>query len=372
VLHSRFPLILDDYVMREFMTSFVLVLSSFCILFLVFTFFELLGDIARNRTPLITVGEYLVNLIPYVIYQMTPLCALVAVLVTFGGLNRSSELTAMKATGVSLYRVVAPVLVIAAVIAAALFAFDESYLPAANRRQEALRAVIKNKPAQTFLRPDREWISGQTGATGGPARIFYYQFFDSNKDVFANLSVFELDPATFALKRRIFASSARWDGHNWIFDTGWQRTFSGETVETYRPFNVEIFPEIKEQPAYFKKEDLQSQEMSFVELSRYISDLRQSGFDTVRLRVQLMRKIAYPTITLVMAILGVPFALSMGKKGSLVGIAMAIGLAIAYLVVAGTFEAMGNVNVLPPVLAAWSPDLLFGIVGTYMLLRTPT
>jgi lipopolysaccharide export LptBFGC system permease protein LptF len=212
----------------------------------------------------------------------------------------------------------------------------------------------------------------QPGAAVEPARIFYYQFFDSNKDVFANLSVFELDPATFVLRRRIFASSARWDGHNWIFDAGWQRTFSGETVGTYAPFSVEVFPEIKEQPSYFKKEDLQSQEMSFVELSNYISDLKQSGFDTMRLRVQLMRKIAYPAITLVMAILAVPFALSMGKKGSLAGIATAIGLAIAYWVVAGTFEAMGNVNTLPPVLAAWSPDFLFGIAGAYLLLRTPT
>ena len=112
--------------------------------------------------------------------------------------------------------------------------------------------------------------------------------------------------------------------------------------------------------------------MSFAELSDYIGDLRQSGFDTMRLRVQLMKKIAYPVVTLVMAILAVPFALSMGKRGSLVGISTAIGLAISYWVVAGLFEAMGNVNTLPPVLAAWSPDVLFGIVGAYLLLRTPT
>ena len=371
-LHIRFPLLLDDYVMREFLGNFFLVLSSFAILFLIFTFFELIGDIIRNRTALVTVGDYLMNLVPYIIYAVTPLCALVAVLITFGGLNRSSELTAMKATGISLYRVVTPVLVIAAMIATSLFLFDELYLPGANRRQEALRAVIKNKPAQTFLRPGREWMSGQAGPTGEPARIFYYQFFDSNKDVFANLSVFELEPDTFVLRRRIFASSVRWDGHSWIFDNGWQRSFSGETVGNFQEFSTSSFPEIREQPSYFKKEDLQSQEMSFAELSNYISDLRQSGFDTMRLRVQLMRKIAYPLITLVMAVLAVPFALSMGKKGSLTGIATAVGLAIAYWVVAGLFEAMGNVNTLPPVLAAWSPDVLFGIAGAYLLLRTPT
>jgi LPS export ABC transporter permease LptG/LPS export ABC transporter permease LptF len=371
-LHIRFPLLLDDYVMREFLGNFFLVLSSFAILFLIFTFFELIGDIIRNRTALVTVGDYLINLVPYIIYAVTPLCALVAVLITFGALGKSSELTAMKATGISLYRVVTPILVIAAIIAVSLFVFDELYLPGANRRQEALRAEIKNKPAQTFLRPDREWISGQAGPTGDPARIFYYQFFDSNKDVFANLSVFELEPDTFVLRRRIFASSARWDGHNWNFDNGWQRSFTGETLGTFQEFTKATFPEIKEQPSYFKKEDLQSQEMSYRELSSYITDLKQSGFDTMRLRVQLMRKIAYPLITLVMAVLAVPFALSMGKHGSLAGIATAIVMAIAYWVVAGVFEAMGNVNTLPPVLAAWSPDVLFGIAGAYLLLRTPT
>ena len=129
VLGTRFPLILDDYVMREYVTNLALVLAAFSSLFIIFTFFELIGDIIRNRTPLVTVGDYLINLIPYIIYNVTPLCSLVAVLITFGALNRSSELTAMKATGISLYRVVAPVLVIALLISAALFAFDESLPP---------------------------------------------------------------------------------------------------------------------------------------------------------------------------------------------------------------------------------------------------
>lgn len=370
----QFPLLLDDYVMREYATNFALILASFSALSIIFTFFEIIGDIFRNRTPLFTVGDYLLNLIPFMLYNITPLCALVAVLVTFGALSRSSEITAMKATGVSLYRIITPVLIVTLLISAGLFAFDEVYLPTANRRQEALLSVIKNKPAQTFLRPDRKWISGQTTASGEPSRIFYYQFFDADRNVFANLSVFEFQPNTFVLQRRIFAASARWDSrvNRWVFDDGWQRTFAGETVASYQPFTVATFPEIREQPGYFKKENIPSQEMSYSELSRYISDLKQSGFDTTRLSVQLNRKIAYPLITLVMAILAIPFSLSMGKRGSLTGIATAIGLAIAYWVVAGLFEAMGNVNTLPPILAAWSPDLLFGIAGSYLMLRVPT
>jgi LPS export ABC transporter permease LptG/LPS export ABC transporter permease LptF len=385
-LRIRFPLILDEYVMGSFLRNFVLVLASLIGLFLIFTFFELIGDIVKNRTPLVTVGEYLLNLVPFILYNVTPLCSLVAVLITLGSLSRTSELTAMKATGTSLYRIVAPMLFVAAVLSAALFVFDEAYLPDANRRQEALLSIIKGKPAQTFLRPDRKWMSGQaaTGssdqsgdpaeARGAPTRIFYYQFFDPDRNVFANVTVFELNPLDFTLKRRVFASSAHWDEkiNGWVFENGWQRTFATEAVTTYTPFITSTFPEIREQPSYFKKEDRQSQEMSYAELSNYITDLKQSGFDTTHLRVQLNRKLAYPLITLVMAILAVPFALSTGKRGSIAGMGTAIGVAITYWVVAAVFENLGNVNSLPAVLAAWSPDLLFAMAGSYLLLRTPT
>jgi LPS export ABC transporter permease LptG/LPS export ABC transporter permease LptF len=370
---GRFPLILDDYILREFLATLGLVLVTFVMLLLVFTFFELIGDIIRNRTPFITVGDYLVNLTPSMIYTITPLSVLLAVLVTFGALNRNNELTAMKATGISLYRVALPVLVIALIVAAALFAFDETYVPTANRRQEALRSVIKGRPAQTFFRPDQKWMFGSQ-RPGQPDRIFYYQFFDPDHDRFANVTVFEIDPTTFALSRRIYAATARWEPQvrQWIFENGWVRGFGGDSVTDYEPFQVRAFPEILERPQYFKKESLQSQEMSFVQLRRYIRDLSQSGFDTMPLRVQLNVKLAYPLITLVMAVLAIPFALSMGRRGSLAGIAAAIGLAVAYWVTAAIFQAMGNVNLLPAILAAWSPDLLFGLAGSYLLLKTPT
>jgi LPS export ABC transporter permease LptG/LPS export ABC transporter permease LptF len=370
---GRFPLIVDEYVLKEFVGTFVLVLITFVMLMLLFTFFELLGDIIRNHSPLVLVGEYLLNLTPSMIYTITPLSVLIAVLVVFGVLNRSSELTAMKASGISLYRIVLPVIVIACVLATALFVFDEFYLPKANRKQEALRNVIKGRPAQTVEHPGENWIFGMQ-VPGQAGRIFYYEFFDATRDSFGNISVFEFNPGSFSVSRRIFASSAHWEPNlgQWVFEDGWERTFNGDEVSSYRPFVVSAFPEIREQPQYFKREEKLADEMSFNELSAYIHSLRQSGFDTMRLRVQLNRKLAYPMITLVMAILAVPFALSMGRRGSLAGIAVAIGVAIAYFVVAGTFEAMGDVNMLPAVLAAWSPDVVFALAGGYLLLRSST
>jgi LPS export ABC transporter permease LptG len=307
------------------------------------------------------------------IYQITPLSVLIAVLVTFGMLNRTSELIAMKATGISIYRLVVPVVMISSVMACGLFAFDQYYLPQANRKQEALRNIIKGRPAQTTLNPDQKWIFGQI-QNGEPERIFYYQFFDPDEDAFANVSVFELNPKTFAITKRIFAPRALWneDQHRWYFLNGWVRTMHGASVESYREFTAASFDEIHEEPSYFKKESKQSQEMNFGQLQRYIWDLQQSGFDTTHLRVQLYHKLAYPLVTLVMAVLAIPFALSMGRRGSLTGIAWAIGIALTYFVVGAFFDAMGDVNYLPSALAAWSPDILFGLTGGYLLLRTPT
>lgn len=372
-MRGRFPLILDEYVLREFMMTFLMVLVTFVMLMLVFTFFELLSDIIKNRTPLITVGEYLINLTPSMIYLITPLSVLIGILVVFGIMNRNSEMTAMKASGISLYRITVPVIVIAAILSVSLFMFDELYLPQANRRQEALRNVIKGKPAETFEHPGRKWIFGQQHP-GQPSRIFYYEYFDPDIDTFGNLSIFEFAPGSFTISKRIFASTAHWEPtlHAWVFEDGWVRTFKNGETASYEAFPVSTFPEITESPPYFVKDVRQSSEMSFGELARYIHGLRQSGFNTVPLRVQLNHKLAYPLITLVMAILGIPFALSMGKRGSLSGIAVAISVAITYYVVSAFFENMGDVSWLPAVLAAWSPDLLFGLAGAWLLLRTST
>ncbi|HWG19391.1 MAG TPA: LPS export ABC transporter permease LptG [Terracidiphilus sp.] len=370
---GAFPRILDEYVIREFLRTFLLVLCGFVLLMLVFTFFELVGDILRNHIALTTVGLYLVNLTPSMLYTIAPLAVLIAVLVTFGVLNRNSEIIAMKATGISLYRLVIPIVAIAATLAVSLFLFDEFYLPQANRRQEALRSTIKGRPPQTFLHPEQKWIFGEP-RPGEAGRIFYYQFFDRDREEFANLSIFEFDPSTFAISRRIFAARVFWDSDNeqWHFQNGWVRDFEGANQKGFRPFINTTFDEIHEEPGYFSKESLQSQEMNFGQLQTYIRDLRQSGFDTMRLRVALWHKLAYPLIAIVMAMLAIPFALSMGRRGSLTGIAVAIGVALAYWVVDGLFGAMGNVNYLPAPLAAWSSDILFGLAGGYLLLRTPT
>jgi len=364
----RYPMLLDEMILRDFATYLGMILASFILLTLVFTFFELLGDIVRNHVSLLVVGQYLLNVTPSMIYIMAPLSVLLAVLTTVGLLQKSNELTAMKATGTSIYRVIFPVFVIAAAISMGLFFFDQFYIPAANQRQETLRNQIKGKPAQTYLRPDRKWIFGEHN------NIYYYEFFDPDQNTFANVTAFQFDPVTFELIGRVHAARAHWSVElkKWIFERGWERSFHGSAIQNFREFDASTFPALVEHPNYFKKEVHQSSEMNYRELRSYIADLQQSGFDVVRLRVQLQKKFSYPIITLVMAVLAVPFSLSTGRKGALTGIAVALGVAIAYFVAAGLFEAMGNASQLPAAMAAWAPDLIFGFLGGYLLLKVPT
>ena len=365
---SRFPQLLDDLVLREFATYFTLILASFLVLSLVFTFFELLRDIIRNNIAIVTIAEYLVNVVPSMVYLMTPLCVLLAVLITFSLLQKTNQIIAIKSSGISIYRTVTPVLVVGCLLSAGLFLFEQWYLPGANKRQETLRNTIKGKPAQTYLRPDRRWIVGQDST------VYYYEFFDPDKNQFGSISVFRLDPQTFQMIRRTYASRAQWNEglQKWVFEQGWTRTFRGEAIDDFKTFDVATFEDLKEPPSYFKKDVIQSSEMNYRELSRYIEDLKQSGYDVVRLRVQLHKKFAFPIITFVMAVLAIPFSLSAGRRGALAGTAVAIGIAIGYWVVSGLFEAMGNVSQLPPAVAAWTPDLLFALLGGYMVLKTPT
>ena len=368
VFRASFPMILDDFVLRDLVLNLSLVLAAMLMLSLVFTVFELLGDILRNQVSPWIVGEYLLNVTPYFLYNSAQYGVLLAVLITLGMMQRYNEVTALKATGISIYRIIVPVLVAAVLVAVGLFLSDQFYLPHANKRQDALLNTIKGKPPQTYLNPYRKWIFGQHST------IYYYQFFDSDKNQFGDLSVFQFNPVTFQMANRIYAGRANWDDslHRWVCSQGWQRSFHSAAIQDFHTFDVSTFPAVSEPPTYFRKEVKQSLEMNYEQLRSYIHDLQQSGFEVVRLRVQLQKKLAFPVITFVMALLAIPFSLSAGKRGAVAGIATAIGIAAVYSVVSGLFEAMGNISQLPPVLAAWSPDVIFALVGGYLILKVPT
>ena len=367
---SLLPQVIDGWVLSSFLFYFVVLLVSFVMMTHVFTFFELLSDIVKNRIPMSRVLTYHFFLTPRLIYDLTPVGVLTAVLVTFGVLTKNNEVTAIKACGISVYRLTAPVLIAGLFLSGSLFAFDHYWVPEADRRQDAIRAEIKGRPAQTFLRPDRRWIYGLRD------RVYYYRYFDASAQIMLGVNVYEIDPERFRLKRHISAERARWDKDTraWVFENGWSRDMTESRVTRFDDFTgqTRTFLELEEPPDYFVKEVKQSRQMNFRELAVYIAELQQSGFDTVALQVQFYKKFSVPLFALILAMVSIPFAFLAGNRGAMAGVGMSLGIYILYWSIGQVFEQVGNLSQLPAQVAAWSPDVVFSLAGFYLLARMRT
>ena len=364
---GSFPRLMDLYILRRFFFYFALLMAVFVFLFEAFTFFELLDDIGRHRVPFLTVVNYFRYLTPYLVYNLAPLGALVAVLVTLGIMSKNNEIVAIKASGTSLYRLAVPLLLAGLALAVTLMLLDDTYLPYANQRQDALHNQIKGRPAQTYTRPQR-WIFGEN------SKIYNYDLFDPAQNLFGGLSVLELDPVDFHLRRRIFATRARWSEtqHVWVLEGGWIRDFSDGSVARYEGFTAAAPPELTEPPNYFNREVRQAFQMSVGELGNYIDGLHRAGFDVSTLTVQWHKKMAYPLMAPVSMLLAIPFAFLVGTRGAVSGVALGVGIAVAYWAIAALLEAMGGGGQLPPPLAGWSPDIIFFFLGLYFFFNMPT
>jgi LPS export ABC transporter permease LptG/LPS export ABC transporter permease LptF len=364
---GRILQILDLYIVGQWLFYAVVTEIALTGIYIIFDFFQLLNEIVRNHATAGMVLTYYGYLLPQITYLVLPLSVLVATLVSLSLLTKSSQTVAMRSAGISLYRVALPVALSALAASGLMFAMNDRYLPAANQKQVALRNEIQGRPAQTFFRSGWQWIFGRSN------RIYNYRFFDPDHNVFADLSVFDFN-SSFSMKQRIYAQRAFWEPHvhQWILEDGWTRKFDGDRVTQYRSFSVAAFPSLTEEPPYFETEVRTSEQMSILELRRYIQELRQSGFDVVRLTVQFYRKFSYPLVALVVVLIGIPFGFTVGRKGALSGIALSLGIAVTFWSISSLFQAMGNLNQLPPALAAWTPDVLFGVGGAYLLLRIRT
>ena len=169
-------------------------------------------------------------------------------------------------------------------------------------------------------------------------------------------------PSNFRVQKHISAEKARWEPtlHTWIFENGWSREDPGGRHEQFNNFQrakPRRFTEIDERPDYFLQEVLQDQQMNYQQLAAYIRELQRSGIDTITLQVSFYRKFALPLFALVMALISVPFAFLTGNRGAMAGVGVSFAIAIAYWAIGRLFEQLGDVNLLPAVMAAWSPDV---------------
>ena len=363
--HPKFFRLLDAYVLRGFWFFFVLVLIVFVSVFILVTLFELLPDIVKNRVDTAIVVSYFVYLLPQILYYVIPLTVLLAILINLGTLTKTNEILAVKAGAVSLYRMAMPLLFMGLALSAAIYFLQDFMLPYANQRQDEYRNVIKGRAPQTYRDPERKWMAGSED------RIYHYNYFDPNQNLFAGISIFEFKQNTFELNDWVFATRASWQGSAWLFEDGWVRRIDTQGAVDYKPFDRLEVRQL-DGPEYFKKEVRTAAQMTYPELRRYVTDLRRSGFDVSTLMVDLYRKLSFPLVSFIMAIIGIPFSFTTGKRGAFYGIGLCLAVGIFYWSTFELFDKLGGINRLSPFIAAWFPNLIFGFGGVWMMLRVKT
>jgi LPS export ABC transporter permease LptG/LPS export ABC transporter permease LptF len=361
-----FPNILDRYVVRLFLFVFMLVLVSGLSLYILGDLSESIDDILKNKVANSMVVEYYKYMSLQIFYEISPIIVLVTTLVTFSLLSRTNEITACKALGMSLYRIALPAVLTALLITLFCGFLESEILPASNERVAQIHDRIKgNKTARTYRRADHQWLFGQG------RYIYNYLHYDEKSQSLQNLQVFDFDE-NHRLVRRLVAQSAKYIGDAWLFNDGWARDFKGVEVTSYTPFQGPRIVHYPETPSYFSSEIRPPKQMRYGELKRYIQELIESGQAVPDLEVELQNKLAYPVISLIMAIVALPFAFRLGRQGALYGVGLSIVLGMVFLFVFAFFTQLGKAGVLPPIVAVWSPGAVFGILSAYLFLGVKT
>ena len=369
------PSLLDLYVGLLYVRVLGFCIVGMLGLFYISTFVDLSDKLFTGTATATTLLQYLWWASPQFTYYVIAIAVLLATVVTIGVLTKSSELIVMRACGISLYRTAVPLLVSAAIGSGALFGLEEFVLGPANRRASDLNHVIRGQSPRRFDALSRKWLTGSDGT------VYHYLSFSPSERELNGLTVLTFtSAASTALARRTYAAvatagaDAAADGETsrlWQARKGWTRTFGPDLkISAFSRFDDQALTLAP--PETFVTEAPPPAQMNYAQLRAYITDLRASGHDVREDEVALYRKIAFPFVTIVMTLIGVPFAVSTGRRGAVYGVGVGIVLALVYWTMISVAAAFGAGGAMPPMLAAWTPNLVFGAGAVYMLLTVRT
>ncbi len=359
-----FPGLIDLSVLRAVVLNFTVAFVSLILIFLVFTLFELWRFVIMRGVGARTVGAYLLFLLPLVSVQLLPASVLLAVLATYALMARRNEAIAWWAGGQSVYRLMLPGLIFAAGIAMGFWLIQERVMPQANLRQDSLRAQIRGGITRATVDFERQWLaSAETG------RLYSYEYEES--DSLRNPVIYEFDPDRIHLQRIVAGRSA-----NWVDVTAGRAELLGAVTLTFREGGWEELERLGllevEPPEVFKPAVDKPSHLSAEALSDYIKTIKRRGGSAPPYEVALQKKYAGPFGVLVMGLIGIPLALSFGRRSAVLALCFAIVLGLSFWAVSGGFQQMGEYGLLPPFVAAWSPVLVFAAAGFYVLFRART
>ncbi|MFL6254215.1 MAG: LptF/LptG family permease [Pyrinomonadaceae bacterium] len=356
--------LLDKSIFKSLATNFLLIVSALVSIFLIFTLFELIRFIAANNTAPGLVLRYLLYLLPFACIAVTPVGALLSSLVTFALMLRRNESVAWWSSGQSVYRFLLPCLFFAILVGACVWLLQDKVMPEANRRQNALRGVIRSGGAQAEAQKGRRWVS-----SADSSRIYNYSPAGPGGEL-ADLVVFNFDREALHLERIYLAPSASpADGMTLemreaeVIDFGGGGvTYAHESRASVEAGAFEAFNSGLNRPMEF----------SFDGLSAYIKALKERGVNVQPLAVALQRRLVEPFLPLVMILVGSPLAFVFGRRGTLLALCFGIGVGLLFLGLMSVAQQVGSSGLISTHIAAWAPPALFSAAGLYMLSRTRT
>jgi LPS export ABC transporter permease LptG len=368
----RLPIsILDRYVAATYFRILILSMVALTTIFYVSTFVDQAEKAYRGTISWGLLFSYMGFLTPQYVYYIIPMSVLVATLTALALMTKNSELIVMRACGISVYRTMLPLIIPALIAGGIVFGIEQTVLGASNRRAAMTREVMRGGSADTLDVSNRRWVAGNDGD------IYHFNFYDPGRREFTGLWIYEFTPAMDRITSRTFAASATSLGGEsgldpaWRLQSGWRRQFDTTADGTlFEPF--EALPKTMEPPAHFTTASPNPEFMSYTELRSYTEQLDAGGGDVISQRAALARKASFPFVTLVMALIAVPFAVTIGRSGAMAGIGVAIVVAIAYWIVSSVFGALGAGGAIHPQLAAWAPNILFAAAAIYLLLTVRT
>lgn len=352
----------DRYLLREFLGYLALGLLGFIVIFIVVDVFEKMDIFLDHKAPMSLVLGYYVQLTPDVVVKVLPVALLLATFLALGQLNKFGELTALRASGLSIVRLMLPVFAVAAACVVLSFALSELVVPGATRaRNRILQERIQRIQRTSALeRADVTYL-------GAGGRIWYMRLYLVREQRMHEVSLQEFERGE--LRRRIDASEATWDGERWVFVSGFTRTFDEAGLETAAPFQRMGVGGLAERPADFAKETRSPDEMNVLELRDYVQRLRTSGARVSNHLVDLHLKLAFPFVCFVVVLIGGALATRLRMQSAALGFGLSVAIAFLFYGFIRAGQAFGHSGLLPPYVAAWMGDVVFGSIGLIMMWR---
>ena len=357
--------ILNRYILSIYIRIFFLASATFVGIYLLVDFFEKVDNFIEHGA---TASQYLLyfgNKIPLIISQVTPLAVLMAVFMTLGGLTRTNELTAIKSCGLSLIRTTWPLLLASLLTALTILAINEFVLPLSVKTANTIYEEQVRKKTSIVFKRDRLWFREGAG-------IVNISLVEPENKTITGLTIYQIDEQ-FRLTQRTDAASGHYsDDKGWVFSQVTHREFNAVTGEMIGEHKEpEQFLVLSKTPDDFKESEPDLESLNFRQLSALVTKMESEGHSPVRYKVDMHSRLATPFANVIMAVLGIPFALQRGRQTNVAtGVALSIVIGFAYYVIMAAMQAFGYSAVAPPAVAAWSAHVLFALIGGWMLLST--